>query len=324
MTCLPERLINSTLAALLFVSIYQAISLTLQFNLWLGLSFLPSAGLFIRTLLDKSPRSTLLQITHEKPSAYVSQIPVLMGLAFSWLAFLLSYSFFAYSSYSIHIEWLYLLVICTHLLASRRFSLAISACGILLITLIFLSEKKSVASIEHVLPLFIVFILSSLVSRAIEQLIKALNDAQTTDILTGCANSNRLKQEIKKSVELQHRYKTQVSCLTLSFKLKFEKYSQYEVWQKELAQVCQSRLRNTDTLCRYSDDRFIILLPSTDKDNAKNLGDDLLKACRAYRFSYLANKNDQGKSGPVLSYDISQYDGEESWESWLQNTANLQ
>ena len=85
-----------------------------------------------------------------------------------------------------------------------------------------------------------------------------------------------------------------------------EKFDQYQI---SLSQVWNSRLRNTDVLCRYQDGLFLVLLPSTKFDSALLLATDLIKASNDYEF-------DSQKNITIQTKTVA-HDGLENWEDWL-------
>jgi len=308
------KLDNMALAALLFISIFQTFSLFLQSAILPSLIFIISALLNINALFRQPQKSSR---PHQISSSFVALFTM-------WLSFLFSFSFFTHNVQMLsQIGWLYIISTCSFMLVSARQAIGINILALVVLLLILIIQNVPLKNIEALLPICIFVLFISVINLYIKQLTCALASARTTDILTGCANPSQLKKEIKNMVELHHRYATHVSCLSLNFKLKFEQYPQYEIWLQELAQVCQSRLRNTDTICRYSDEKFILLLPNTGKENAINLAEDLLKACLAYDFSALTQEaNTAQLSDSNFTYKVIEYDGESNWESWLQSLVN--
>jgi len=308
------KLDNMALVALLFISIFQTFSLLLQGAILPSILFIISALLNIKALF-RSP---------QKANHPYQTNTSLLAIFSIWLGFLFTFLFFTHNDQTLsQLGWLYILAACSFMLVSSRLAIGINILALVGLFFIIIRQNASLKNIEALLPICIFVLFISVINKYIKQLTHALNSARTTDILTGCANPSELKKEIKKVVELHHRYATHVSCLSLNFNLKFEQYPQYEIWLQELAQVCQSRLRNTDTICRYSDDKFILLLPNTGKKNALNLADDLLKACLAYDFSILNQEaNTLHLSESNFTYKVIEYDGKSNWESWLQSLAN--
>ena len=238
-----------------------------------------------------------------------------------WVAFIISN--FNHSIIPV-LPWLFVLSIATYISMSPNKADILNVIGISSVMLSNITTTP-ILTCQSMLPLIVFVTVISVIMRKIKVLSKDLIDAQTMDALTGSLNPLHFKKEIEKATELHRRYATSVSNLTLTFDaqgslLNTLGQQAHALYIKELAQVCQSRLRNTDILCRYSDVFFIILLPSTDVTNADYLAKDLLKSCKAYDFSctkenkHLANST----TSPVnFSYQICELLDNENWESWL-------
>jgi len=238
-----------------------------------------------------------------------------------WLAFLVSS---LNHTVTIIIPWLFVLTAAAYISISPSKADVLNTVGIICLMISNINTEPMLA-IQSVLPLIVFVSVMSVIMRQMGMLSKALISAQTMDALTGSLNPLQFKKEVEKSTELHRRYATSVSNLTLIFDAQGSLLNTlgqraYAIYIKELAQVCQSRLRNTDILCRYSDEFFIILLPSTDFKSADYLAKDLLKSCKAYEFSCAKEHttlNTATSSVVSFKYQICELLNNENWESWL-------
>jgi len=293
------------LVALLLLGVYQAVS-----HLTTGQYF--SAGIFgfgvaiIVKLMFLSD---------------VKQAQKLAALAIFWLAFSIS----SYSSQATDaLLWLFVLAALTYTQVPSASANILNVSGFLLVNLIG-GYASTTILFGNMFPAIVFFVVLSVVVGQKRKAFNLLQEARTIDVVTGCLNAQQFKQEVRKAAGLHGRYATQVSHLALKFDdegdlLRILGQASYEIYLRELAQVCQSRLRNTDVLCRYGEGLFMVLLPSTDHMNATHLAKDLVKSCDAYDFSYAnekRNKIAKSLQKIQLNYQICQLNQNENWESWL-------
>jgi len=301
----PEKL---TIYILILLGIYQAV-------FHFSYNYILSGSVFSLALA-----STLkILSTSSKFNLQLNQlyIPILL----LWIAFIISN--FNHSIINIS-PWLFVLSVVAYISMSPNKVDITNAVGIIILILSNINTTPML-TFQSMLPLIVFCTVMSVIMRDVKLLSKDLIDAQTMDALTGSLNPSQFKKEIEKCTELRRRYATPVSNISFTFDaqgslLKTLGQQAHALYIKELAQVCQSRLRNTDILCRYSDEFFIILLPSTDIMNADYLAKDLLKSCRAYEFSGAKESkhlNDSTSSTISFSYQICELLENENWESWL-------
>jgi len=308
---------QSPLLILLFFSVVQTLNFFSQAEvLFTALSF-TSVALSI-FCLAKTQISLPGNITQQ----------VIIGLVlWNWFIFILASCLL--SQNKLPNEWLYIVGLSSYLLLSLKSANIINIAGWLFLLALELQTELLNLNISHDYLYAISFIiLMNVVSRQAQSLKLALNTAKTIDDLTGCIQPKQFKKELSKAVEMCTRYSTPVTNLSLQFDKDHKLLTnlgahQYDLLVRELTQVCQSRLRTTDILCRYTDQAFIILLPGTAQENALFLADDLLKSCNAYEFSCLKNiTNGSIKITSCLNflYKVHEYNTNETWEQWLHNT----
>jgi len=107
----------------------------------------------------------------------------------------------------------------------------------------------------------------------IKELKDTLEEATTTDELTGLNNRKYLHERLGAEISRAKRYKTKLSCLL--FDIDFFKvvndmygYDWGDVLLKSLAEKLKSLIRQEDVLTRYGDEEFLLVLPNTSEENA--------------------------------------------------------
>ncbi|MDG6773804.1 diguanylate cyclase [Thiomicrorhabdus sp. ZW0627] len=117
----------------------------------------------------------------------------------------------------------------------------------------------------------------------IEEYEKELKTLTVTDELTGAGNRLACNQALEKEIQRSRRYHTPVSIIMYDidhFKKVNDTYG-HDVGDKVLVEVTkatQQLLRNTDVLCRYGGEEFLIILPETDEHEAYQIAQRLKEA----------------------------------------------
>lgn len=142
------------------------------------------------------------------------------------------------------------------------------------------------------------------------------------DALTGCGNLQCLQKEMTRQAELSRRYQVPATALLVTVNdwqqvVQSLGERKASLWLKELVGVWLSRLRNTDTLCRYRDAEFVFLLPNTCAENAQRLADDLVRASQSYEFRSGVTPNISFYPHPFVEES-----GVDDWMNTLSQTRN--
>jgi diguanylate cyclase (GGDEF)-like protein/PAS domain S-box-containing protein len=120
---------------------------------------------------------------------------------------------------------------------------------------------------------------------------KVIEKLAETDHLTQLFN----RQKIDKCLNLEYQNKNMFSILMLDidhFKSVNDTYG-HQVGDSvliELSQEIKENIRNTDIAGRFGGEEFIIILPNTNKADAKNLAEKLRKKIEAKNFSVIGKK----------------------------------
>jgi diguanylate cyclase (GGDEF)-like protein/putative nucleotidyltransferase with HDIG domain/PAS domain S-box-containing protein len=114
-----------------------------------------------------------------------------------------------------------------------------------------------------------------------------LTALSVTDGLTGLYNHRALQERLARECERTQRYKAPLSLILLDVD-KFKTYNdtfghpEGDVVLKAVAQMLQECARETDTVCRYGGDEFVIILPDTETQGAVEAAERLRVAIEAY------------------------------------------
>ncbi len=162
-------------------------------------------------------------------------------------------------------------------------------------------------------PLGVLLVMSILQGQW-EQALARWGASLSSDSLTGCGNIQSLHQEMVRQAELCQRYNVDATALVLrvdNWNAALETLGERRAndWLRELVSVWNSRMRNTDILCRCRDTQFVMLLPNTSANNAVRLEEDLLRASEVYEF--------RGGSQPSLTTWLQEFDPQEGVDEWL-------
>ncbi len=122
-----------------------------------------------------------------------------------------------------------------------------------------------------------------------EERLRALSDS---DALTGLANRRKLLKRLEEEISLSNRHATPLSLMMIDldhFKTINDTWGHLcgDDVLRELADCCQSLLREEDLLARLGGEEFALLLPLTSKRNAAQLAERLRRAIAEHDFGAL-------------------------------------
>lgn len=151
---------------------------------------------------------------------------------------------------------------------------------------------------------------ASSVAVAVEnaQLYQEVKTLATRDSLTGLYNRRHFENVLKLELLRAERHHHPVSLIFFDvdyFKIYNDTHGHPmgDVVLQEIASLVQSRVRDTDIVCRYGGEEFIIVLPYTTKEDARRLAEDIRKTVSIHRFPY----GDQQPDGAVtISFGIAE------------------
>jgi len=130
-------------------------------------------------------------------------------------------------------------------------------------------------------------------NRQLEELLERVHSMAITDPLTGLYNRRYFQELLKKEFSRVHRYSIPLSILMLDidhFKKINDKFGHQagDSVLKEFASIITSSIRrDIDIVARWGGEEFIILLPQTTIDGAKETALRLLSKIDSFRFSAL-------------------------------------
>lgn len=121
------------------------------------------------------------------------------------------------------------------------------------------------------------------------RLTREIKRQSITDALTGAYNRHFLVERLQSEVQRTTRYG---SCVSLVF-IDVDRFKEInDGWGhlqgdrvlQDLGGLFRSVLRETDLLCRYGGDEFLVLLPETGEDQARRTAEKILGAVREHPF----------------------------------------
>lgn len=178
------------------------------------------------------------------------------------------------------------------------------------------SERKAFTKREEeILSRFSVSIALAIENARLYEKVKAM---AIRDGLTGLYNRRHFEAALNAEILRALRYHDPVSLIFLDVDY-FKNYNDSQghlkgdELLKELAGLVLKRIRATDIVCRYGGEEFTIILPSTNKERAKTVAQDIRARVEAHPFP---NRIDQPAGMVTISLGISECpaDGKSSVE----------
>jgi GGDEF domain-containing protein len=301
-----HHLSKSALAGILFLAVFQLASHTFA-------GVISAGSLFVFSALF----SAYLLIDEQRTPNQNHQSHYLVLLIASWLPlFMLIFSRgLASPAFGV---WFCVLIFCTFVLLLPSRAVKLNGLALLIFWLFMLMSDKRLQHIETSLALTLIAILMGIINQQVNNLHNKLDIASKSDQLTGCMLPEQFKYELDKAHQLYHRYGTPFSLISIEYRSSFHSEIDLQIWLKEFVQLFQSRLRKTDALCRFNSHKFMLLLPSTNKENASRLSNDLEKCVSAYQFSFLSTPEEY-ENIPQLQFSILNFTGDETSKRWLRS-----
>lgn len=292
----------TALAVLLFICVYHAVAHLVKGEFWSSLTFFVSGAILAYVIIGSQG------ILHKQTLRAFS-------VSLVWTILILS----IWTRQTAELDWFYLSSFCAYLLLRPKWANVINGAGLIALSLVLYRFSALSVLVVQMLPLLMAMALANIVCLQIRYLEKELDSSHSLDPLTGCSNRTSLQKEMLKAAGFHQRYQIKTSAIALKVhdmqtQIEALGHEKFDVLLVELIQVWKSRLRNTDTLGRYSDDVFIGILPSTSLTNATLLAEDLVKASEVYEFSVGGRVN--------VGFRVIEHDVLDSWEIWCNKLVN--
>ena len=132
---------------------------------------------------------------------------------------------------------------------------------------------------------------TAIVSYSHLRMLAKLEPMATTDQLTGLYNRHYFTSEVVKQINIWRRYQRPLSILILDidfFKKVNDTYGHMagDYVLQVLANICQTAVRDIDTVARVGGEEFAILLPSTAVNGAMRTAERIRRETEAFPFKY--------------------------------------
>ena len=136
------------------------------------------------------------------------------------------------------------------------------------------------------------------------EIFEDITDAITDD-LTGCYNRRKLKDDLREELERAERYNKNLSVLMIDIDW-FKEYNDFHGHQEgdkllvKLVRKFSYNIRFTDKLYRYGGEEFVVLLPETSEEEAKEVAGKLRKKVADKKFEGA----DESQPNRIISVSI--------------------
>lgn len=129
----------------------------------------------------------------------------------------------------------------------------------------------------------------------LEDMLTRVETLAIMDPLTGLFNRRRFEAILLNEFKRANRYQTPLSCMMIDidhFKEVNDTFGHQagDIVLKEVAHIIQTSLREVDTTARWGGEEFIVLSPSTTKENTIRAAERIRESVLTHTFSGIGNK----------------------------------
>jgi len=158
---------------------------------------------------------------------------------------------------------------------------------------------------------------SELANQSLQRALDQLEQAASTDRLTGAWNRRRFEEAVMPEIALAHRRRDPLSLLMFDldhFKRVNDTYGHGagDAVLAGTAQTVRMHLRASDSLVRWGGEEFLVMTPATRLEGALGLAEKLRAAIEAIDFP--------GVGRVTMSLGVSEYAIGEGLEDWIERT----
>jgi len=151
-------------------------------------------------------------------------------------------------------------------------------------------------------------------NRDLQEMVVELEQAASTDRLTGTWNRRRLEESVRTEMERMARYGHSLCLLLIDvdrFKPINDQYGHAvgDAVLQRLTSLLQAALRKVDALSRWGGEEFVVLCPNTARATAAAVAERLRREVAAADFATV------GKV--TISVGVAECAAGESWEEWF-------
>jgi len=132
-------------------------------------------------------------------------------------------------------------------------------------------------------------------NQRLEEMLAQMETLATVDSLTGLCNRRHLESVLEKEFKLSTRYGFPLSCIMIDidhFKAVNDLHGHMEgdLVLQEMARLILTTIREIDIAARWGGDEFILLIPNTPKESARQTASRIRKAVSGHRFTGLGEQ----------------------------------
>lgn len=177
-----------------------------------------------------------------------------------------------------------------------------------------LFEIRKTLYMNLAISLAVMIVVLMLTNLTINRYQRTLEKMATTDKLTGVANRQAFELIAERALRDAHRTRESLSVILIDidhFKEINDRLGHLtgDAVIQAVAQAIQDMLRESDLVCRWGGEEFLVLLKSCDAASAQVLAEKFRAGVGALRFSHGGDS-----MGVTASFGIAQYNGSETME----------
>jgi len=140
--------------------------------------------------------------------------------------------------------------------------------------------------------------------KATESLYQRIHALETTDPVTGLQNRRAIIQELDRQISRSRRYQNPLAVIRLSLDTEADEETRHSLL-RTISQMLKDKLRWADEIGMLDDHTFLLVLPETSLEDARELAVKLLSDRAAFDFRDSSNRVRHGVAGWQKGDDLN-------------------